>query len=313
MRAGLEASSRPVQMAYTETSTEHNESPAMVSAVPEDASVPAYQETLAMALNHQVVSDSLKDLASNARNKVRESDDPNDRWVWQKQIMLWEKKAHDEEEMADELYVQMEAERAVQEQTSVVNVPEAIQVDTVINDLTVYRYTAPTAEIEGEPGTPSEQIYTSPEQIYTPPEKESTVTDNTSTTPVQPEIATVQSQAEKSRGPIVNRFDILNQSPYSAENPIPLDVTLPEGAFYRIQLGAFSSEVEPSAFRGISPITGERIPERGLIKYYAGKFSSYEAASSALSRVRLDGYEDAFIVAWYNGNPVSTQKAKQLE
>ena len=284
-----------------------------VTVLPEPGSESTYQLVLADALRHQAVSDSLKDLATEARVKVRESDDPNDRWVWQKQIMLWEKKAHDEEEMADELYVLMEAERAVQQQTSVVNVPEAIQVDTVINDLTVYRYTVPTAEIEGEPGTPSEQIYTSPEQIYTLPEKESTVTDQISTTPVQPEIATDQPQAEKSPGPIINRFDILNQSPYSAENPIPLDVTLPGGAFYRIQLGAFSSEVDPNAFRGISPITGERISERGLIKYYAGKFSSYEAASSALSRMRSDGYEDAFIVAWYNGNPVSTQKAKQLE
>ena len=111
----------------------------------------------------------------------------------------------------------------------------------------------------------------------------------------------------------MNRFDILRQSPYSTDNPIPLDVALPGGTFYRIQLGAFSSELEPDAFRGISPITGERIIERGLIKYYAGKFSNYDDASTALSLVRSDGYEDAFIVAWYNGNPVSTQKAKQLE
>jgi hypothetical protein len=53
--------------------------------------------------------------------------------------------------------------------------------------------------------------------------------------------------------------------------------------------------------------------ERGLVKYYAGKFSRYEDASSAIPRVHSQGYEDAFIVAWYNGIPVSTQKAKQLE
>ena len=60
--------------------------------------------------------------------------------------------------------------------------------------------------------------------------------------------------------------------PIVADNPIPMDVALPGGTFYRIQLGAFGSEVEPDAFRGISPITGERIIERGLIKYYAGNF-----------------------------------------
>ena len=52
------------------------------------------------------------------RIKVRESDDPNDRWVWQKQIMVWEKKAHDEEEFADELYAQMEEERKLIAQTA---------------------------------------------------------------------------------------------------------------------------------------------------------------------------------------------------
>lgn len=261
-----------------------------VTILPDSRSKSTYQLTLSEALRHQVVSDSLKDLATDARVRVRESDDPNDRWVWQKQIMLWEKKAHDEEEIADDLYAQLEEEREVDRQTASVNVPETIQVDTIINDLTVYRYTTSTSGIEGEPGTPSEQTYSPPVLTSSPPV-----------------------QAEKSTELQMNRFDILRQSPYGIDNPIPLDMALPGGTFYRIQLGAFSSEVEPDAFRGISPITGERILERGLIKYYAGKFSNYDDASTALSLVRSDGYDDAFIVAWYNGNPVSTQKAKQLE
>ncbi|MCK4746978.1 MAG: SPOR domain-containing protein, partial [Bacteroidales bacterium] len=111
----------------------------------------------------------------------------------------------------------------------------------------------------------------------------------------------------------INRFDILAASPYTPENPIPMDVALPGGAFYRIQMGAFGKAVETDAFQGISPITGERIPDRDLVKYYAGKFSRYENASTALSKIRSAGYEDAFVVAWYNGSPVSTQRAKQLE
>ena len=92
-----------------------------------------------------------------------------------------------------------------------------------------------------------------------------------------------------------------------------MDVPLPSGTYYRIQLGAFAYEVEPGVFGGITPITGEHLKERGLVKYYAGKFSRYEDASSAIPRIHSMGYEDAFIVAWYKGNPVSTQKAKQLE
>jgi tetratricopeptide (TPR) repeat protein len=277
MRAGLEASSPPVQMTYAETSTERNELPAMVTVIPEDASVPAYQETLALALNHQVVSDSLKDLASNARIQVRESDDPNDRWVWQKQIMVWEKRARDEEQMADQLYVQMEHERSMQSDRPAVNPPETIEVDRELGDLTVYRYTEPESGTKGESGTQPPAAYTTPASTR------------------------------------IMRFDILSQPPYSAVNPIPMDVAVPPGTFYRIQLGVFADALDPGTYGGISPITGEYLKDRGLVKYYAGKFSRYEDASSALPRIHSQGYEDAFIVAWYNGTQVSTQKAKQLE
>ena len=92
-----------------------------------------------------------------------------------------------------------------------------------------------------------------------------------------------------------------------------MDVAIPSGTYYRIQLGAFGMEVSPSTFGGISPLTGELIEDRGLIKYYAGEFSRYEDASSALPRIHSLGYEDSFFVAWYNGIQVSTQRAKQLE
>ena len=237
----------------------------------------AYQIALADALEHQSVSDSLKDLATAARVRVRESDDPNDRWVWQKQIMVWEKKGRDEEAIADMLYAQLEEDKSSSPPSPRTEVPETIQVDKVVGDLTVYRYVENVSGIAGEPGNEENigAVFSTPSEM--------------------------------------NRFDILGKSPYNDANPIPLDVTLPAGTYYQIQMGAFGSEVEPDAFQGISPITGERIRERNLIKYYAGKFSRYDDASSALSRVRTKGYEDAFIVAWYNGKMISTQKAKQLE
>jgi hypothetical protein len=230
----------------------------------------AYQESLALALMHQSASDSLKDLATKARARVRESDDPNDRWVWQKQIMVWEKKAHDEEEMADLLYAKMEEERTALSGGPASAPPETIEVDRQIGDLTVYRYKQ------------------------------------------DPKIRVSEVKAPEASTPI-NHFDVLAQAPYSSANPIPMDVDLPAGTFYRIQLGAFGAEVGPEAFGGISPVTGEYMRERGLVKYYAGRFSRYEDASTALPRVHSLGYEDAFIVAWYNGIQVSTQRAKQLE
>jgi len=250
----------------------------------ETESQSAYQFYLAEALTHQALSDSLKDLAADARRRVRESDDPNDRWVWQKQIMLWEKRARDEEGMADFLYAKMEKEKTSKPSYPAVNPPETIRVDKVIDDMTVYRYADQGSDISGEPGTNPSQIVQTTVQPAVPPR------------PIS-----------------INRFDILTHSPYTSSNPIPMDVALPEGTFYRIQLGAFGSMVEPGAFGGISPVTGERVKDRGLIKYYVGKFSHYDDASVTLPRIQTLGYEDAFIVAWYNGIQVTTQKAKQLE
>ena len=88
---------------------------------------------------------------------------------------------------------------------------------------------------------------------------------------------------------------------------------IPPGTCYRIQLGAYGVSIAPDLFRGISPISGELHKETGLVKYYAGKFSRYEDASAAVPRIHSMGFEDAFIVAWYNGIQVTTQKAKQLE
>jgi hypothetical protein len=248
-----------------------------VTILTEPPTPSATQLLLAEALLYQAKSDSLKNLAINATIMVRESEDPNDRWVWQKQILLWEKKSRDQQEIADELYARHAGSLKAQQQWRAGKVPETIRVDTVVGGMTVYRFTG-TSELEGEPGTAPALV-----------------------------------QAGREVEPVINRFDILNYSPYSPDHPVPMDVPIPQGAFYRIQLGVYSSEVEQAVFQGISPITGERIEDRGFVKYYAGKFSRYQDASTALAKVQSKGFEDAFIVAWYNGNPITTQKAKQLE
>lgn len=240
-----------------------------VTVLPESKLQSRYRHILSQALMHQTTSDSLTNLAKNARFLVQDSDDPNDRWVWQKQIMLWEKKAQDEAEVADELYAKLESERAANKARWSNPIPEAIEVDTVINDITVFRY-------------------------------------------VQADTPAPASDAPAAK-PISDGFEMLDQSPYGIHNPIPMDVPLSPGVSYRIQLGAFSEEVDPKSFKGMSPITGIYAEGGGSLKYYAGKFRKYEDASSALLIVRAQGYEDAFLVAWYNGDIVSTQSAKQLE
>jgi len=257
-----------------EIRTENQQAPEItpVTVLSESKLQDRYRHILSQAMKHQEVSDSLTNLAKNARHLVSDSDDPNDRWVWQKQIMLWEKKANDEKDIADELYAKLKSERAANQARAAGRVPEAIEVDTVMGDLTVYRYKTAVA---------------------------STVTDPVSKPP--------------SPKPIPDGIEILDHSPYSKQNPIPMDVPIPPGVFYRIQLGSFAEEVDADSFQGISPITGVHVEDSGRVRYYAGKFRTYDDAASALTMIRSRAYEDAFIVAWHNGNIVSTQKAKQLE
>ncbi len=271
---------------------EHSAESAPPAAGPEE---PAIQSVLAEALQHQAVSDSLKDLAASARARIRQSDDPNERWVWQKQIMVWEKRASDEQELADRLYARVQLREQPASASAPAGVPETIEPDRKVGETTVYRYRdsdkSPVTSGTQQPAGPADGI------------------------PPAPDVRTGNGSglAGAASSHVVSRFEILPSSPYSEKNPIPVDIRLPQGTFYRIQLGAFASGVDPAAFGGLAPITGEWIPERGLYKYYTGKFSSYADASRALSRVHSNGYEDAFIVAWYNGKQVSTQRAKQLE
>ncbi|MCA1747283.1 MAG: SPOR domain-containing protein, partial [Bacteroidales bacterium] len=83
--------------------------------------------------------------------------------------------------------------------------------------------------------------------------------------------------------------------------------------FYRIQVGVFSKKVDRDAFGELSPITAEILPGRNLTKYYVGSSNRYEDVRRLLPEVRSAGFSDAFIVAWYNGNVMSVEKARKLE
>ena len=109
-----------------------------------------------------------------------------------------------------------------------------------------------------------------------------------------------------------SEFAILNKSPYSASNPIPDSVSLPDGVAYKIQLGAFSKRLPANAFKGLTPISGEKLPN-GVTKYYAGLFRCFADAEDALRKMRVYGFKDAFIVAFLNQKIINIERARQLE
>lgn len=83
-----------------------------------------------------------------------------------------------------------------------------------------------------------------------------------------------------------------------------------KGLFYTVQVGAFSREVPPSALYNLSPLVSREV--NGLVKYTCGIYSSREEASTAKDRIRTIGIEDAFVTIFYDGQPVSSERAQQI-
>jgi hypothetical protein len=108
-------------------------------------------------------------------------------------------------------------------------------------------------------------------------------------------------------------FQLLDKSPYNDIKDIPSHDPLPNGVVYKIQLAAFSNPVKISLFKGMVPISAEVVSGGKITKYYAGLFTSLSDAEKALPTVRVNGFKDAFIVAWHNGRSVQPSRAKSLE
>jgi tetratricopeptide (TPR) repeat protein len=266
------------------------------------------EASIMMALAMQKKSDSLVLLANDTRSKIRSMPDPNDRWAWQRQIIEWEKMSKDYGEKADEIFAIVEAGKSHEtvKSSDTYNHPATIEKDREIGGITVYRYTQ-NEEDEGGAEKPAAKVNTGGANIIMASAEKSTGEFHTADEPG--EVVPPPSD----RDPDMNRLVILSSSPYSINNPFPKDVNIPSGAFYRIQLGVFSHIIDYETFKGITPITSESVPGKDLTRYYAGKFSSYEKARDALEKVKSAGFNDAFIVSWYNGQKTSVNKVQELE
>ncbi|REJ99965.1 MAG: hypothetical protein DWQ44_03360 [Bacteroidetes bacterium] len=98
---------------------------------------------------------------------------------------------------------------------------------------------------------------------------------------------------------------------YSSANPIPLDPALPEGLSFKVQIGAFRKPIPDNSFRNLQPISAER-SRPGWIRYCVGMFRTFEPANLVKTELRRSGYPDAFVVAYYNGERISLQRAREL-
>ncbi len=109
-------------------------------------------------------------------------------------------------------------------------------------------------------------------------------------------------------GLITNNSQI---STYSASNPIPEIEDNIKGLFFRVQIGAFGYNVPENTFSEFHPIAKEPV-RPGLIRYVAGLFGSEESARTARDQIRSLGYDDAFLVAYCDGERIPIYRAREL-
>ncbi|MDD2635285.1 MAG: hypothetical protein PHW82_07275 [Bacteroidales bacterium] len=109
-----------------------------------------------------------------------------------------------------------------------------------------------------------------------------------------------------------NLFDVNAGSFYSDANPIT-EIPNYEGLYYRIQIAVFNGKIANNEIKGMKPIFWETIPNSDLVRYIVGNFRRYNDAGNSLPNIQAMGYNDAFIVAYYNGQRLSLYEAREIE
>lgn len=146
-----------------------------------------------------------------------------------------------------------------------------------------------------------------------PPAQATTVVERS----VAPERIAPRTPAAASLGaladrPLASDMFAFNDVAAAREEPIPVDMPMPTGVVYKVQVGAFRNQLPLEAFSDMAPVVGENAGN-GLVRYTAGMFTTAEGARDAGTKVRARGYRDAFVVAYVDGQRVPLRQAMEAE
>ena len=109
----------------------------------------------------------------------------------------------------------------------------------------------------------------------------------------------------------IEGLEVVKGNAYSNTNPIPMNSKIEDGLIFRVQIGAFKTQLPNNAFRGLSPLNGETTPN-GYFRYTAGNFNKIENANAVKNDLRGLGYSDAFVVVYYNGKRITLAEAMDM-
>jgi N-acetylmuramoyl-L-alanine amidase len=85
-----------------------------------------------------------------------------------------------------------------------------------------------------------------------------------------------------------------------------------KGLIFKVQLATTAQKLEPKSdnFNGLKGVN--YYEAGGLFRYTFGEESSWESASKLQEKARKQGFEDAFIIAFYEGKRIAVGEAVKL-
>ncbi len=134
----------------------------------------------------------------------------------------------------------------------------------------------------------------------------------------------------KAAGLVHKNIETPSSAPTSLppSNPVPppiQDTAVEEGPFasasmmhviFTVRIASFSGTLQVDTVNKILQYASEGIEpqkdNRGYTTYYAGKFTNYETAHALQQKLLNEGFQQAFIVAYYKGRRISVQEARLI-
>ena len=98
----------------------------------------------------------------------------------------------------------------------------------------------------------------------------------------------------------IEGLEVKQTNAYSSTKPIPIDEKIQDGLVFKVQIGAFKQPLPNNTFKGLTPVIAQTTPS-GYLRYMAGNFEKYDNANAVKNDLKNLGYNDAFVVAYYNG------------